>query len=168
MNIYKITNTVNGKLYVGCTSQTIENRFRQHQNCALNNKNNGYNETDGGEGTIGSKHSNHIWLGRKHRPESIEKMKATKRKMVANGWSPGSHSKSPEQCKAISERRKGKVAWAYNYLVTFPDGHQESVYNMTEFCKKHGLSKGNMSMVASGKLPHTKQFKCVKIQEGNA
>lgn len=30
--IYKITNTENGKIYIGQTTKTIEKRFRQHQN----------------------------------------------------------------------------------------------------------------------------------------
>lgn len=30
--IYKITNTINGKMYIGKTEQTIEKRFRQHCN----------------------------------------------------------------------------------------------------------------------------------------
>lgn len=29
-NIYKITNSLNGKIYVGMTKQTIEKRFIQH------------------------------------------------------------------------------------------------------------------------------------------
>lgn len=28
--IYKITNTINGKMYIGKTEQTIEKRFQQH------------------------------------------------------------------------------------------------------------------------------------------
>ena len=40
--IYKITNTINGKMYIGKTEQTIEKRFQQHcsdsQRDGINNR----------------------------------------------------------------------------------------------------------------------------------
>ena len=33
--VYKITNTVNGKLYIGLTTSTIENRWKKHVKDAL-------------------------------------------------------------------------------------------------------------------------------------
>lgn len=35
MYIYKVTNKINGKVYIGQTIKTIEERWRQHQNAAL-------------------------------------------------------------------------------------------------------------------------------------
>ena len=32
--VYKVTNTVNGKIYVGKTTRTTEQRLRQHIKCA--------------------------------------------------------------------------------------------------------------------------------------
>lgn len=36
MKIYKITNTVNGKVYIGQTTRPIQQRFRRHINDAIN------------------------------------------------------------------------------------------------------------------------------------
>ena len=33
MFVYKLTNLINGKSYVGQTIQTVEKRFKQHQHC---------------------------------------------------------------------------------------------------------------------------------------
>jgi group I intron endonuclease len=37
MIIYKITNTLNGKMYIGQTIRSIEERWKRHKNDALNN-----------------------------------------------------------------------------------------------------------------------------------
>lgn len=38
INVYKITNTVNGKLYIGMTRNTAEKRWRQHVNASVSTK----------------------------------------------------------------------------------------------------------------------------------
>ena len=40
--IYKVTNTVNGKLYIGQTSRTIEVRWREHIQDAFGRNNKGF------------------------------------------------------------------------------------------------------------------------------
>ena len=37
MEIYKITNKINGKVYIGQTIRPVEYRFNRHMNDALNN-----------------------------------------------------------------------------------------------------------------------------------
>lgn len=39
MYIYKITNKINGKIYIGLTSVEISERFQQHKNCAIRHDN---------------------------------------------------------------------------------------------------------------------------------
>jgi hypothetical protein len=86
-----------------------------------------------------------------------------------------------EHCKNISEGRKGKFssddnpnfgntgeknAISKDYVVTFPDGHEEVVRGLNQFCKNSFLECGvklntcNMVSVASGKQAHHKNFKC--------
>ena len=48
--------------------------------------------------------------------------------------------------------------------VTFPDGHIENTHNMSEFCRKHNLSSGKMTLVAQGKRNHHKGFKCKHVK----
>lgn len=41
--IYKITNLINGKIYIGETIRDIQTRFREHKSVAFNEKGHGYN-----------------------------------------------------------------------------------------------------------------------------
>lgn len=54
---------------------------------------------------------------------------------------------------------------AKTYLVTFPCGKQEIVYNLNRYCKKLGLSSSNMYQTAKGNKPNYKGFKCKLIKE---
>ena len=130
--VYKITNKLNGRSYVGKTTRSIEERFGEHARhkkflvdkaiCKYGRENflvevieecetieqlnereifwiaelntkvpNGYNLTDGGEGTLNpSKETrakmsaaqsggNHPMYGKHHKPETLTKMSATRR-----------------------------------------------------------------------------------------
>lgn len=56
------------------------------------------------------------------------------------------------------QKAKATEANSQTWKVTFPDGHTETITNLRQFCKTHGLSQGNLS--TSGK---TKGFKAEKI-----
>ena len=45
--------------------------------------------------------------------------------------------------------------------VIFPSGERRHIVGLQAFCKEHGLNQGNMSSVISGRLKHTKGFKCL-------
>ena len=45
------------------------------------------------------------------------------------------------------------------WLVTHPDGAVEHVVNLSEFCRKMGLSSGSLRSVANGKRSHHKGYK---------
>ena len=83
-------------------------------------------------------------------------------------------SKRPEVRKKISESMKGNtnlagytfdketvrlrnIKMSKEYIITFPDGHIETIKNITHFCKENNLSAGNM--LARG---HTKGYSCIK------
>jgi hypothetical protein len=44
-----------------------------------------------------------------------------------------------------------------------PDGHQENISGLNQFCKLHNLSQSAMSEVFAGHRPRHKQFKCAKV-----
>ena len=49
-------------------------------------------------------------------------------------------------------------ARAKHWVVTHPDGTEETVYNLAEFCRTWGLLKSKMCAVAKGNRKHHKQF----------
>lgn len=143
--IYLLTNTANGKRYVGQTVKTAEARFANHVACAragrgyliskairkhgpeafrvhvietcdtkaradnlerrwikLHNaksREHGYNLTDGGEGTVGHKHTT----------ETIAKMRAHRPSEAARAkMSAAARSRSPESNQRGAEKRRGR------------------------------------------------------------
>ena len=52
---------------------------------------------------------------------------------------------------------------ACEWLVIFPNGEEKIVYNLSDFCRKHDLNKGNMGSTACGRREHHKGYKCIKL-----
>lgn len=65
----------------------------------------------------------------------------------------------------MSARKKGKLpAVTKTYLVTWPDGRIEKVFNMAAFCREHDLSSPKMAQLNTGKLSHYRGFKVQEIR----
>jgi len=132
--------------------------------------------------------TNNPMFGKKHSEESKKKMSEKKKGVFAGDKHPlfGKHhseetkekirqkalgrpsprkgkTHSEESKRKMSEAKKGKVSYTKNWLVTFPDNHQEEIDNMADFCRKYTLNRGNMSSVASGRLNHYKKYKITRI-----
>lgn len=132
----------------------------------------GYNLLSGG---LNNKHSeetklklsiinsgnNHPQFG-KHQSEENREHKSVASK---------GRSKSKEHClnNSLSHIREKNVNWgkfgednkiSKTYIVTFPDGHEEIVIGITNFCKINNLDNGHMIKVAKGKAKQHKGFKC--------
>ena len=86
------------------------------------------------------------WVGRKHRPESIEKMRQAK-------------LGKPEHPNAALAKVAAK---SKEYIVTDPDGNEYLIKNMSEHCRKYGLINTSMVRMARGRLGVTqhKGWKC--------
>ena len=52
------------------------------------------------------------------------------------------------------------VKWSKKYIITFPDGHEEIIIGLKQFCKEHKLDAGCITRVAQGKRKHHHNFKC--------
>ena len=126
----------------------------------------GYNMTYGGEGTTGPKSGE----TRKRMSESAKGKRpneGTRKKM--SEWQIG--RVMPEETrKRMSESAKGKkkseesiLKRAKNYLITFPDSHEEEIINMCEFCRNNNLSSSHMFAIAAGNRKSHKGFKCIQI-----
>ena len=56
----------------------------------------------------------------------------------------------------------GKPPHTKHWLIIDPYGRKFKIFNMNEFCRKHGLTSGHMYAVAQGKRPHHKGYWCEK------
>ena len=70
-------------------------------------------------------------------------------------------TRSIEWCEQMSAQRLGKpnVKKRKSYLITHPDGHQETIHGLVDFCKIHNLNAGNL-------LTH-KKSKGYKLEQTN-
>jgi len=75
------------------------------------------------------------------------------------------HANTTQKQWKNSLKRSHKSGWGYKGLwaITFPDGNTETIKSLTQFCKEHKLSQGNMTEVANGKRKQHKGFKCKHI-----
>ena len=70
------------------------------------------------------------------------------------------HSSNLEWC---TSQYNVEYSVSKHYLVTFPDGRLEKVFNLSKFCRQFGLSKAAMSQVSYGRVKQHKSFKCIKL-----
>jgi group I intron endonuclease len=182
--IYKVTNKINGKIYIGQTSQGLESRKYDHENRAIHNSTNmtiskalnkygfenfiweilekcdskeeldemefhyivsyksnirkfGYNNTLGGEGSYGFKHTK----------EACNKIRKLKTGVKLSDYS----------INIRSEKQ------SYVWKIIFPNGKEEEILNLNEFCRKNLLNSGIMNAVSRGDRKHHNGFKCIKL-----
>lgn len=79
------------------------------------------------------------------------------------------------KCRFITDKhqryqKKNNPAYANNaekyskeYIVTHPNGIEERIRGIKQFCRKHGLSSSSMINVCSGKIKQHRGYKCVRI-----
>lgn len=84
------------------------------------------------------------WQGRKHRPESIEKMREAKK-----------HTPMPLGIEAAKVK-----AVSREYIVTSPEGIEQHVKNLNAFCREQGIVRANLQAVVNGKIKSHKGWKC--------
>ena len=193
MIIYKITNTINGKAYIGQTSRTVKQRFNEHAWCRssfigraihkygrenftieilekcetlaqanerekyyvkfFNCKSpNGYNLTDGGEGTQGyipseitlAKRSAAM-KGRKFSAEHRAKLKAARNK------------RSPEVTKKIADKNRGshrteeqraRVSAGAKKRAQTPEGRAH-LLRANQKSREHGISDETRAKISA-------------------
>ena len=50
------------------------------------------------------------------------------------------------------------------WIIITPDGNEEFVVNLSDYCKERGLSSSKMYSVASGDRNHHKGYKCRRFE----
>lgn len=205
MLLYKITNIINNKCYIGFTSRTVEDRFNDHiKNAKYNHKlgqalysamrkyspenfiieqiyegddalemenefiqkyNAEYNMAPGGSKPPSQKgnrwnHSEETKARmRKPKPPFTEEHKANISKALKGKKQDPEFVKYRTSCVKNRSRPFGKTYRAKSYIVTHPDGREESVYNIAQFAREHNLSRPSICNVCKGKRAHTKGYK---------
>lgn len=99
-----------------------------------------------------------------HTPEMLAafgKMGGNAAKSQKAGWHGLSSEQLTQNGKLGVEKQlaDGRPARAMSWIVTHPNGFEETVFNLAEFCRNHSLSKAHMCAVFKGHRSHHKQFK---------
>lgn len=140
-------------------------------------KNNGTgilrNLTDGGDGSSGVVISDE-W--RKKQSESQPKRfgkdnpffnkkhsEETKRRMSEKKLGKNHHMWGKKQSDLTKIRKVEKIS--RQWIVTFPDGHQEVITNMKKFCRDKGLRSSGLYNVAYGNQKSCHGYKCQKMEK---
>ena len=98
--------------------------------------------------------------GRKLKPESILKREQTK---IKNGTTnKGRKTPKHENDKRIKTFQTN-LRKQEKYIVIWPDGHEEKIGNLKEFCRINNIKYDSMNRVALGKQSHHKGFIVKKI-----
>lgn len=121
------------------------------------------NRTDGGEGVFGLEHSQQIKDNQKIRVTSQWQNKAFADKIsnkIKDVWnSPNSPYRTEEF------ERKRVASLSDEWLITYPEGQQITILNLSKFCRDNGLSTTHMVKVSKGKNNHHKGFKCKNLSK---
>lgn len=198
--VYKATNILNGKSYIGQTTRSLDVRKKAHINDALSGRstthfhkalkkygeeffkwevlhtvasekelntfeimsvieydtlNSGYNMTEGGEGTSGSKRS--------------LKSRQLMSRLNSGAGNPNYGKHHSAECKnKISEANKNRLVGsnhpnAKRYLIITPDGKEEIAHGLRKYCREHGLDHSNLVNIANGIGKSYKGYKCSYI-----
>ena len=68
--------------------------------------------------------------------------------------------KSTAKWKDPEYRKKVIDNCSLEYIITDPNGASYNIRNLHQFCKDNNLTSSNMTIVAQGKRPHHKGWRC--------
>jgi len=191
MIIYKITNTINGKVYIGITKQPLVVRFKQHKlACSQQNKydypiyramrKHGIDhfipeileeastleEACAKEKYYITEYQSHLAkFGYNATFGGISYQATSETKMrISHGLT--GKKKSKQHRKKLQNHLKKLNNKHHNtkkYEITFPDGHKEIVCPIKDFCRKHNLTPQTLCAVARGIQKQHKGFIARKL-----
>jgi len=175
-SIYKITNMVNKKPYIGFTARNIETRWKEHQAKAkdpssyfkLHNAINKYGVDNFKIATV-YEHPDHDHVLNTMEPFFIQWYDA-----IDNGYnltfggeggtmsdetkakisqSKLGHEVTPETRKKLS-KYVSEIQFPWNWKVITPDGIEHIYSNLNEFERDHGISAKGLRKVSRDKYPN--------------
>lgn len=186
--VYLIKNNINGKCYVGVTTQSLEQRRKEH--IYRSNLNQRDHKLYMAMRKYGGEHFVIVPLCSVLNDDDLPLFEMGYIEVFDsfnNGYNMtcGGNVASAETKKKISAKLKGRnITWAgkiwkaryengtwrghcvsgsdnplsKRYVVEFPDGHTEDIHGLRAFCRQHNLSHNLMIAVLKGKQRHHKGF----------
>lgn len=174
-----ILSTHDSRLDASKREEYVQLFFKVHRNPMYINMN------------ISGKHFNSIWTGRKHTPESINKM--SKSTIGQKAWNLGltketcpslmaASLKISKKAKGRSSAKKGRKGFkgysptskdierlskqssCIEYTLQTPDNELIIITNLKKFCNENNLSIPLMYATANGKQKHHKRYKIISKQ----
>ena len=181
--VYKVTDLLNNKVYIGQTVEDIGSRKWEHESRARRGK----GDTYFNRAMIKHSFENFTWyvLEKCDNKEEMDEMEFHYIKQY-NAYGDGGYNltfggegshgykHSQEVCKFISEMKTGikmseksirirSEKQSLDWEITYPNGEVEQVRNLNEFCRLNALAPAGMSRVAYGKRKSHKGFKCRRL-----
>lgn len=95
-------------------------------------------------------------------PKSEEHKRKIREKSIGRSPSEKTRKKLKEYNLQKDVLKKNIESKQKEWIVIFPDGHEEEIINLSDFCKEHGLNRSKMYEVAAGRAGHHKHYKCRK------
>lgn len=165
MIIYKSTNTINGKSYIGQTVRPFEVRKGQHIRASKTPFHEALNEYG---------HENFDWEVICE-CESIEEMNEKEvyyishfNTLYPNGYNmiEGDSGITHELTRMkLSKSMKGNTNGKKKFLILTPQKEDVIVENLKEYCNEVSINYCKMTFVANGRRLHHKGYLCVKLDD---
>jgi len=191
IDIYKIENNINKKVYIGQTCRGYKTRFEQHINDCKKYNYDLYKafKKYGLDNFVINK------INECKTPELaklLERHYIKKFDSYKNGYNMNKGDKvvyrhseetknkislsklgrpSPRKGVKLDQKTKdkmslsklGKVVWTKKWKVTDPNGNTVIIYNLADYCRKNKLNRGNMSSLANNKILYYKNYNVGEI-----
>lgn len=150
-----ITNTENGKRYIGSSCKVVK-RWAEHKSALNSNRHeNPYLQNSWNK-----------YGGEKFKFELIERvinrdLLLEIEQYYLDSFNPEYNIQIVAGSSNMSKESRAKVADALSkdYIIRFPDGHEEKIRNLREWCRNNQVNFGGMRQCLVGKAMHHKQYR---------
>lgn len=188
--IYKFTNKINGKIYVGQTKETLQERVRRHKKDKSPTKflnalrfygiQNFNIEKIDDANSIEELNNKEIFWIKKLKTFGKNGYNLTKGGKGTSGYKVSIKTKQKISKKVkeylklnghplkgvkrtFEQKEKQRISMSKKkYLVTYPNGNKKIITNLLNFCKENNLNNGHMFQICKNKkgFKSCKGFKC--------
>lgn len=170
MFVYKATNKINDKVYIGITKRDIEVRIYEHEKAMTRHPKRKFYKALNKYGF-----TSFVWeilkvCSSEEELKESEMFFIEQYDSVENGYNlslggEGSFGRklTEEHKRKISESHKGKIKHVKKWEITTPDGQILIIDNMAKFCRENGLHNGAMTEVAKGRVKQHLGYTCRHI-----